>query len=68
MPSILYVRREPCVQLQLVQVLGDRVVLNQDLKRLARPADGILYLWSTAGRGWSHKLLKPGHVTKAQVG
>lgn len=45
MPSILQVGREPCIQPQLVQALGDGVVFNQELKRLARLANCILYLW-----------------------
>lgn len=42
--SILHVGREPCIQPQLVQVLGDGVMFNQELKGLARLANRILYL------------------------
>lgn len=44
-PGVLQVGGEPCVQPQLVQALGDGVVFNQELERLARLADCILYLW-----------------------
>lgn len=43
--SILHVGREPCIQPQLVQALGDGVMFNQELKRLARLANGIFNLW-----------------------
>ena len=41
---ILRAGREPCIQPQLVHALGDGVVLNQELQRLARLANGILHL------------------------
>lgn len=48
MSGILYVGREACIQPQLVQTLGDGIMFNQELKRLARLANRILYLWPKA--------------------
>ena len=48
MSGILHVGREPCIQPQLVQALGDGVMFNQELKRLARLANRIFYLWPRA--------------------
>lgn len=42
--GILHVGREPCIQPQLVQALGDRIMFNQELKRLACLANCILHL------------------------
>ena len=41
---ILRAGRETCIQPQLVQALGDRVMLDQELQRLARLADGVFHL------------------------
>lgn len=50
--SILHVGREPCIQPHLVQALGDGIMFNQELKRPARLANCILYLWPKAVSGW----------------
>lgn len=42
--SILHIGRELCIQPQLVQALGDGIMFYQELKRLARLANRILYL------------------------
>ena len=46
--GVLHVGREPGIQPQVVQALGDGVVFNQELERLACLANCILYLWPRA--------------------
>lgn len=41
---ILRAGREACIQLQLVQALGDGVMFNQELQCLGRLANGVLHL------------------------
>lgn len=42
--GILHVGRKSCIQPQLVQALGDRIMFNQELECLARLVNRIFYL------------------------
>lgn len=55
--GILHVGRESCIQ--PLQALGDGVMFNQELKRLACLGNRIFHLWPRTVSGWLPQAVPP---------